>query len=45
MDFTVKGADPDNKLPADAICATCEKKISEHTPAMLHECGLKQQGK
>jgi len=43
IDFTIKGADPNNKLPADATCATCERLITAHSREQLHECGLKQQ--
>ena len=34
---------PRNILPDDALCATCERRIKEHSREQLHECGLKQQ--
>jgi len=44
--FTANGvwANPNKKIPENALCVTCHKKITEHTPEMLDECGPKQQG-
>lgn len=42
--FTAAGvlADPNKKLPENALCVTCHKKITDHTPEMLEDCGRKQ---
>jgi hypothetical protein len=42
IDFSVKGADPNNKLAADARCATCDRLITEHSRDDFRECGRKQ---
>jgi hypothetical protein len=42
IDFTIKGADPNNKLPVDARCATCDRLIAEHSIAELRECGRRK---
>lgn len=40
--FTIKGADPNAKLPPDAECGICGRRILEHTKAELHACAVKQ---
>ena len=44
IDFTIRGADPNNKLPDDAVCATCERLIREHSIEELRSCGRKKAG-
>jgi hypothetical protein len=40
--FTIKGADPNNKLPEDATCAECDRLIVEHTKEQLYACAHRQ---
>jgi len=35
IDFTIRGADPNHKLPPDAVCATCDRWIADHTREMF----------
>ena len=42
IDFTIKGADPNNKLPADARCGTCDRLLADHTKDDIRECARRQ---
>ena len=44
INFTVKGADPNNKLPPDAECAICGMLIAQHSPGGLPGCGKQHEG-
>jgi len=44
IDLTIKGADPNNKLPDNAVCATCERLIRERSIEELRSCGSKYAG-
>jgi hypothetical protein len=40
--FTIKGADPNNKLPDDATCGICDRLLKDHSKDELKACAQRQ---
>jgi hypothetical protein len=40
--FTIKGADPNNTLPTNAQCPTCDKLFTDHSKEEIRACAEQQ---
>jgi len=38
IDFTIKGADPNNKLEPDERCSICDQLYTDHSREELFKC-------